>query len=215
MCSALMAVLCSFAIGAPSLSAQVGADTLGADTAVYQAIVRFWHAHSGPGPRPMLVALATAPGWASPAGRASLASLLRADSMRTGIRAEFLRRNATPANLRPDWGTPDIVHWLDHAALPSDASDSAYAAGWSRIQEQYPDAGEIIQWSRAAFTAAGDSAIVILEAIEPPPRGRAGCRTDAQTYWLTKVDGKWQVAVIGYVSHYARTAWWGEAEPEP
>jgi hypothetical protein len=72
------------------------------------------------------------------------------------------------------------------------------------VQEQWPDAAEIIQLSRAAFTNGMDSALVIQESLVRPPHGSAGCRGNAVTYWLTKVDGNWQVDVVGLVSHYGR-----------
>jgi hypothetical protein len=133
-----------------------------------------------------------------------LAFLVRAYSTSEGLEADFLRRNAASTDLHLEWGPPGRVRWLERTALPSDASDSAYSAGWKRVQEQWPDAAEIMQLSRAAFTSAMDSALVIQESLMRPPYGNAGCRGNVLTYWLTKVDGDWQVDVVGLVSHYGR-----------
>ena len=202
----ILIALCGFVIGITGLSAQVDADAHGEeDAAVYQTIARFLATHGDPESGPLLVASVTAPGWTSASGRSSLAFLLRADSVNAGLVAAFLRRNAGPVTLRSDWDRPNTVHWLDQSSLPSDATDSAYAAGWSRVHERYPDATEIIQWSKAAFTAAGDSALVIQESLERPPYGKAGCRANVYTYWLAKVKGEWQVNTIGHAFHYSRS----------
>jgi hypothetical protein len=62
----LGALLC-VAIGTPAvLDAQVSADTLREEGAVYQALVDLWRTHGDSQPGPMLVASVTAPGWGTP-----------------------------------------------------------------------------------------------------------------------------------------------------
>ncbi len=205
MRAVFMGVFVCLAIGTPAvLDAQATLDTLREEAAVYQALVDLWRTQSDPQPGPMLVATVTAPGWALPHSRTTLAFLMRAYSTSEGLEADFLRRNATSTTLQLEWGAPGMIGWLERTAPPSDASDSAYAAGWERVQEQWPDAAAIMQLSRAAFTSDMDSALVIQESLVRPPHGIAGCRDNVLTYWLTKVDGDWQVDVVGLVSHYGR-----------
>ncbi len=205
MRAVFMGVLVCFAIGTPAgLNAQTSLATLQEEAAVYQALVDLWRTQSDSQPGPMLVATVTAPGWALPHSRTTLAFLVRAYSTSEHLEADFLRRNATATTLQLERGAPGTVRWLERIAPPSDASDSAYSAGWERVHEQWPDAAAIMQLSRAAFTSDMDSALVIQESLARPPHGIAGCRDNVLTYLLTKVDGDWQVDVVGLVSHYRR-----------
>lgn len=97
----------------------------------------------------------------------------------------YRSRNATPFTLAPKL---DVEQ--DYVMMSQEEFDQIFRRGgsvWARFQEQYPEAGGLITFSRPGFNAKGDQALADMGFRCGDLCGAGGL------YLLVKEDGNWVV----------------------